>query len=463
MWRLLVVLLVAGCGSVKSTPGTDGGAPADGGGAAAKPGSVAWQQNLFGSFTDVVVVNGSDVLVGATQFSQMTLGKDTLVPAGNHDMMYADFTTDGAPQTAWRHGAAGSEDTIGFAVDPFGNVAIGGLYGNSGTANFGGADLTTTNAFEAVAASYAPGGTQRWQVPITGGTLAFPGSASTNSTGLTSVTGRFSGTLTVGTQQRTSAGGTDIFYATFDDTGNLVTLVTFGGAGDDMGSAAIFDPLNTVILVGTFTGKVTFGTFALDAGTATNAFVVRMSPQGTPMWALQGASAGATGQTVAATTPAGDVILATAYKGTFQLTGGTQVTSAGDLDVALAKITSDGKVAWTKTFGGAGADDPRAVAVGRNGEIALTGEFEGQATFGGDPFTSAGGIDAVVAKYTADGAHVWSRAAGSASVDRGLGVAVDAAGAVYAGISFHNTIDFGGGPISAAGSDYAGALFKFNP
>jgi hypothetical protein len=228
MRRLLVVLLVAGCGNVKSTPTTDGGPP-DGGGAAAKPGSVAWQQNLFGSFIDMVLVNTTDVLVGATQFSQMTLGKDTLVPAGGQDVMYADFTTDGAPQTAWRHGGASSEDTVGFATDPFGNIAIGGLYDNSGTANFGGADLSTTNPFEAVAVSYTPAGTLRWQTPITGGTLAFPGSASTNSTGLTSVTGRFSGSLTVGSQQRTSAGGTDAFYATFDDKGNVVTLVTFGG------------------------------------------------------------------------------------------------------------------------------------------------------------------------------------------------------------------------------------------
>jgi hypothetical protein len=32
---------------------------------------------------------------------------------------------------------------------------------------------------------------------------------------------------------------------------------------------------------------------------------------------------------------------------------------------------------------------PRDVAVGRNGEIALSGEFQGQASFGGDVFTSA--------------------------------------------------------------------------
>lgn len=458
MRRLLVVLLVAGCGNVKAV--SDAGAPDAG----ARPGSVAWQQSIFGSFADKLVVVDKDLYLGASAFSQMTLGKDTLVPAGGTDVMYAHFTTDGAVQAAWRHGAASNEDTIGFAIDPFGNVAVGGLYDSVGTANFGGADLPPAPAsnFEAVAASYTPAGTLRWQTPITGTTLAFPGAASTNSTGLTSVTGRFSGTLTVGTQTRMAAGGTDIFYATFDDKGNVVTLTSFGGPGDDMASTAIFDPLNTVILVGTFTGQVAFGAFMLDAGTGTSVFVVRMSPQGTPMWAIQGSTAGA-GQTIAATTPAGDIVLAAAYRGTFQLPGGDLVTSAGDLDVALAKISSDGKVAWTRSFGGAGPDQPRAVAVGRNGEIALTGEFEGQATFGGDPVTSVGGLDAVVAKYTATGAHVWSRAAGSTSVDRGLGVAVDAAGAVYAGISFHNTIDFGGGPVSAAGTDYGGALIRFNP
>lgn len=464
MRRFLVVLLVAGCGNVKSAP-TDGGSPlGDGGGAAAAPGSVAWQQNMFGTFVDQLVVVDKDLHVGATVFSPLTLGKDTLVPAGGQDVMYAHFTTDGAVQTAWRHGGASGEATIGFAVDPFGNPALGGLYDGSGTANVGGADLPAAPAgsFEAVAASYTPAGALRWQTPIHATTLAFSNGASTNSTGVTSVTGRFSGTLTVGSFSLASAGGTDVFYAVFDDTGAVTNLLAFGGAGDDMAATAIFDSLNTVIVVGTFTGKVAFGAFTLDAGTGSDVFVVRMSRAGTPMWAIQGATAGA-GQTTATTTPAGDVILAAAYQGTFQLTGGTAVTSAGDLDVALAKISSDGKVVWTKSFGGAGPDQPRAVAVDRNGDIALTAEFEGQASFGGDPFTSAGGLDAVVAKYTADGAHVWSRASGGASVDRGLGVAIDADGAVYAGISFHNTIDFGGGPIAAAGTDYAGALIKFNP
>ncbi|HEX3480749.1 MAG TPA: hypothetical protein VHT91_37280 [Kofleriaceae bacterium] len=288
-------------------------------------------------------------------------------------------------------------------------------------------------------------------------------SASTSSNGLTAVTGSFTGTLSAGGQPRATAGGNDVFYVALDDKGGVAALQTFGSTGEDLGYRAIFDPLGTVILVGTFHGKVAFGSFGLDAGTGADLFVVRMSPQGMPMWAIQGGGTGDVGAALAATTPSGDIVLAVAYSGSFQATGGDTVTSAGASDIALLRVSSTGKVMWTRSFGGAGADMPREVAVGRNGEIALTGEFQGQASFGGDAFTSVGGLDSFVAKYTADGAHVWSHAAGSAAVDRGLCVAVDTSGAVYAGISFHGAIDFGGGALSAPGTDYGGVLVKYSP
>ncbi|HET9626022.1 MAG TPA: hypothetical protein VFP84_31895 [Kofleriaceae bacterium] len=454
---------------MKSQPGNgpDGGG-FDGGGPGAATGSLVWQQNLFGMFPNVLVASGPDLYLGAGQFSTLTLGNTTLVPGGGIDDLSAHFATaDGAVKSAWRHGVASNEEAIGFAIDPAGNYAIGGLYNGAGNANFGGADLPPAPpppaGFEAVAASYNEAGTLRWLTPITGSALAFPSSTSTNSSGLTSVTGRFAGALTIGGQAvGSAAGGTDAFYAAFDDTGKLVTFVAFGGTGDDQGTVGLFDPLNTVVVAGSFSGQVNFGTFARDAGNDPDVFVVRMTRQGTPMWALQGSTAGVS-QIVAAVAPGGDIILAAGYLGTFQLTGGEKVTSHGDLDIALARIASDGTVRWTRSFGGGGPDSPRAIAVGRHDEIALSAEFEAQASFGGDTFTSNGGQDAVVAKYTGDGAHVWSHAAGGAGVDRGLGIAIDDAGAVYAAISFHNAINFGGAPISAETADYAAAMFKFAP
>ena len=73
---------------------------------------------------------------------------------------------------------------------------------------------------------------------------------------------------------------------------------------------------------------------------------------------------------------------------------------------------------WTKSFGGPGDDFPRGVAINGNGEIALAGQFTGTASFGGETFATAGFLDSFVAKYSADGTHVWSHAAGSPAEDR---------------------------------------------
>lgn len=475
MRHLLVLVLLVGCGKVSSS--TDAGFGDE---LAPPPGHFVWQRNLFGSFPDVVTVVGDQLYVGASMFSQFDLGNGMMIPAGGTDLMYARYTTSGDLESTWHHGAASDEDALGFSIDPSGNASIGVLYDDAGTANISGGNLPAVPArvnpnqanFEGVAASFSDAGVLRWQVPLTGtppvGAAAgqvFPRSASTNSTGLTAVTGSFQGTLGLGATPPASAGDSDdVFYAAFDSKGNLAALQTFGGTGEDAGYEVIFDPLDTVILVGVFSGKVSFGSFMLDAGAAgTGLFVVRMSPQGTPMWVIQSTGTGPVVSASAATTPGGDVILAISYQGSLQVGGGDVLTSAGMTDIALARVSSAGKLVWSKSFGGPGGEQSRAVAVGRNGDIALSGEFEGQVSFGGETFTSLGGRDGFVAKYTGDGAHVWSRAAGSPGVDRGLGIAVDAAGAVYESFSYHGTIDFGGGPLTAPGTDYGGVLVKYGP
>src|SRR5262249_7535877 len=150
------------------------------------------------------------------------------------------------------------------------------------------ADLPATTSFAGYLASYTEGGALRWQLPLNATGELFPRTSSTNGSGNTGTAGHFIGTLNIAGQQVNSAGGKDVFYVRANDTGGIATLVTFGGTGDDTGNAAIYDPLGTVILVGTFNGQVKFGTFTLDAGTGRDVFVVRATIQGVPMWAVQG-------------------------------------------------------------------------------------------------------------------------------------------------------------------------------
>jgi Beta-propeller repeat len=107
---------------------------------------------------------------------------------------------------------------------------------------------------------------------------------------------------------------------------------------------------------------------------------------------------------------------------------------------------------WAKRFGGPNSDTGEAIAVDANENVLATGGFQGTVDFGGGPLTSAGSGDVYVAKFAGvDGAHLWSKRFGSTGADGGTGVAVDGSGDVLATGGFQGTVDFGGGALRGAG------------
>ena len=85
---------------------------------------------------------------------------------------------------------------------------------------------------------------------------------------------------------------------------------------------------------------------------------------------------------------------------------------------------------WGQRFGGTDSDYGYSVAVDAIGNVLLTGGFTGGVDFGGGVLNSAGYYDIFVAKYDADGSHLWSKRFGGPSLDDGYALAVDATGNV---------------------------------
>ena len=79
---------------------------------------------------------------------------------------------------------------------------------------------------------------------------------------------------------------------------------------------------------------------------------------------------------------------------------------------------------WSQGFGDSGNDLDAGIAVDGAGNVLVTGRFEATVDFGGGPLTDAGSRDIFVAKYDGAGAHIWSERFGSTSFDAGIGTAV---------------------------------------
>ena len=97
-------------------------------------------------------------------------------------------------------------------------------------------------------------------------------------------------------------------------------------------------------------------------------------------------------------------------------------------DAILSRFSIDGAVLWTRTLGTAELDRAHLIATDNAGAIYIAGTTEGAF----DGFEFAGGIfDIFVAKYDTDGQQLWVQQYGTSTDDAPGGLFVDPRGDVY--------------------------------
>lgn len=133
------------------------------------------------------------------------------------------------------------------------------------------------------------------------------------------------------------------------------------------------------------------------------------------------------------------------------------LTSTGQDDIFIWKMSSDGQFMWVKQIGGALSQFVEDLALDADGNIYITGRMDGLTDF--DPsentfeLNATGGVgagDIYIAKYNTDGDLVWAQKIGAGSAQSGNGICVANDGSVYVTGQFFGTlIDFDNGPGEA--------------
>lgn len=95
--------------------------------------------------------------------------------------------------------------------------------------------------------------------------------------------------------------------------------------------------------------------------------------------------------------------------------------SGGSDDIFLCKFMSNGQLEWGRTIGGSGSDESRSLVLDEDGNIWITGTFNGTVDFdpgnGVQNLTSLGDRDIFLAKYDQDGDYLWAGAMGGSGDD----------------------------------------------
>jgi len=147
----------------------------------------------------------------------------------------------------------------------------------------------------------------------------------------------------------------------------------------------------------------------------------------------------------------GDVYALGDFEGVVGYGGEPLVATEGKADIVLSKHDGHGNPLWSLRAGDSSNQYGAKLIVDGAGDLILLGRTYGSIDFGGGPRTAAGAGDLLVVKLDGEGGHVWSRIFGSKDPDRAERVVVDADGDVFVTGTFTTTIDFGGGDLTSVG------------
>lgn len=245
----------------------------------------------------------------------------------------------------------------------------------------------------------------------------------------------------------------DVFVQKLDSNGALLWAKSFGGSSDDFGRSVTVDLQSNVYITGGFNGTVDFnpgsGVFNLTSSGGIDIFIVKLNAQGDFQWAKKiGGNQTDQGRSLIVDNH-GYLYVTGSFKSTVDFDPGTathSITSAGQEDVFILKLDTQGVFSWAKTFRGLSSGYSRDIHVDDSNKLYVVGDFQGSFDF--DPGsasynrTSRGNTDYFIQKMDSSGKFLWAHTFGGSQWDVGYSVTTDVNNNVIIGGDYYGTVDF---------------------
>lgn len=353
-----------------------------------------------------------------------------------------------APAWSWAASLGTSTTTftlLTIATDAGGNTYVAGSFSQPLTLATG-TVLTSMGGEDGFIAKYSSTGILLWYRQLTGPYSDTFQRVVTDAAGKVTLVGLASNGSQLGsTTLNTNKLGQVLILAQLDTQGQPLYLREVGSGALYAADLALDDTGNCYIS-GTFGLTATFGSFTLDtpasgASYAVDLFVLKVSPQGTPLWVQQGGRSYPTlgsnliyNSSLCVEPSGGAIYLTSTGKADVGGFGSLSLPAGyGDLDIFVVKFNAQGTSQWLRRAGSAGADGTSQTTLDASGRLIVTGFVKGAATFGNQTITSSNPTTGYLwVLDPATGATVWVRTLGGTQTAAYRGVTTDAVGNIYA-------------------------------
>ena len=257
-------------------------------------------------------------------------------------------------------------------------------------------------------------------------------------------------------------------------TGKVQWAIGWGGLETDAARGIATDAKGNIYVVGYYDAYTQIGSdkFVAEqpeadpkaqkkAKPTSNAYLVKLTPDGKIAWSRTwGAKRDDDARGVAVR---GDTVIVVGNFLDELKLGEIGKKSFGSDDIYVATFTTNGDPQWVWTAGGIDSDGANTVAATPDGGWVIGGSFSGKAAFFDTKLISQGGTDAFLVKLDVGGKMEWIKQFGGMQNDSIAHIAVDGQGSVYAQGAFRFKTTFGGQTFQAAGgSDDDIVLAKYD-
>ena len=366
-------------------------------------GSELWWKQIGGNNPSTVGEGIGKIAISQDNYIYMTggfygncnFGSNTLLSNGYTDLFIAKYDTDGNCMWAVAGGSYGNDVGLGVTLDNAGHVYVCGT--NKDTANISGFILPPGGFI----AKYDTSGNCIWaKKKISSYQLGFIGtfcSAAPQSikfnNNLLTISGYFSHDTVVIDTTIIYSRMLYYFLATFDTSGALKWVKTFGGPqGGSLNYEHAIDSHGNIYITGTSTGQGYFQTDTL-VGPYT-AFVVKIDSTGTEQWVRGITSNNGSWGNMVSSDGDGNVYVTGKFRGNTTF-GNFNITSTTISDMFIARYNSSGDCLGVRFFGEA---EGFGVTQDNNGNAYVCGNFSNTITIGSNTYTSYGDKDIFIAK-----------------------------------------------------------------
>lgn len=333
---------------------------------------------------------------------------------------------------------------LSVAVDPTGNVFVGGTFssssitfGSQSLINYAGMGMGT-----AFLVKYDSAGNAIW-AKTSSNTYSSNAvySVCTDNSGNVYTTGHFQdNNITFGSNTLTNSysPNQDIFITKYDSLGNVLWAKGFGGNGHDVGTSISVDANNNVLLTGNFAStSIVFGTKTLTNTNSSNRdlYIAKLNSNGTVQWAKSAGSSGDDYVSSITVDKTGNAYIGGYFNNNSISFGSISLTNSNSIysDQFLAKYDGTGAIIWAKNAKTSSNNNAvNSVYADNNGYIYTTGYFDSPSMkLDTILLNNLGAENIYIAKYNEIGNIIWAKSYGGTKTDFGKSVTSDTNGNVY--------------------------------